>query len=96
MSIPGTLIRPVFVIVALVVGTNDAAYWTVYTMDRLETAASNAALSLPRLFDAVTSRTAAAAGAEEELLRPYQGTDLFGLPVDVPVDPGVGCFTDTW
>lgn len=95
MSIPGTLIRPAFVIVALVVGTNDAAYWTVYTMDRMETAARSALLALQRPVDAGTSRTAVAAGDDDEL-GPYQDDDLGERPLDVPVDPGVGCFTDTW
>jgi hypothetical protein len=47
MSFPGTLIRPALAVVALVAGTNAAAYWTLYTMDRLETAAGSAVPSLP-------------------------------------------------
>jgi hypothetical protein len=102
MSFPGTLIRPAFAIVALVAGTNAAAYWTVYTMDRLETAAGSALLSLPGLIDAGIRRLAAPAvdggdgpGAPPAL--PYeQRDDHDALGVEVPVDSGLGCTTDQW
>jgi hypothetical protein len=95
MSTLGTLIRPVFVIVALVVGTNDAAYWTVYTMDRMETAARSALLALQRSVDA-DSRTAAAAGGVHRPAGPQPLPNEPDGDDDVPVDPGVGCITDTW
>ena len=109
MSIFGTLIRPSLVIVALVAGTNAAAYWSAYTMDRLEPAAESALLSLPRWLEADTTRTAADGdhrglpespqaeefdGHEDTWL--YGADDPSGLTGDVPVDPGVGCISDTW
>jgi hypothetical protein len=102
MSFPGTLIRPTLAIVALVAGTNVAAYWTVYTMGRLETAAGNAVLSLPRLIDAGIMRLTAPAvddgdgpGVPPVLLH-EQPDDHEALGVEIPVDPGVGCTTDEW
>jgi hypothetical protein len=101
MSFPGTLIRPTLAIVALVAGTNAAAYWTVYTMDRLETAAGSAVLSLPRLIEAGISRLAAPAvdAGDPPALQFEQRDDHEGhsaLAVGLPVDPGVGCTTDEW
>jgi hypothetical protein len=50
------------VIVALVVGTNDAAYWTLYTMSRLQTAAETVLRDLFQLsgsFDEAGAPSAA-------------------------------------